>query len=412
MPVPLPEPPFDTVRPSKPHPFVWLAIFAIILAGGIAYTLLTWPDGVSTHTAKFWLQLLFIPAMIGIAPFGLRLFYGGLVHARIDAGLRQWQEDQDKTISYASEPLALLGSAYVCAIGHAQVAGQIAAGEKRLASQSPAVGHDAVRHTRLSQIDGATLNERFEACFVDLLERLDQTLQALPANVPLEVHVQWPEDADQHEMRRIWRACWDGFGYPPAPVASLPSDESLMMLDAWLDDDGTALEKCVLVVAVRLHAMPDADSAEAAVALLLGWAPQAQRNGMTIHALVHRPVEVGQGTLEDALSIMPLWGNAQAEQIEDLWQAGLPARLKERLLFTAGDLGFSAARTEHLQGIHDVDLALGDAGVAAPWLLLALAAEHAAATGKPQAVAGHRHELRLAMVQPPVRMNKEQGQNG
>ena len=50
-----------------------------------------------------------------------------------------------------------------------------------------------------------------------------------------------------------------------------------------------------------------------------------------------------------------------------------------------------------------IDVAMGNPGVAAGWLALVLAIEHAAMTGKPQLMATRENTLRLAIAQPEGR---------
>jgi hypothetical protein len=179
-----------------------------------------------------------------------------------------------------------------------------------------------------------------------------------------------------------------------------------MALDGWLDiRGGPELEKFTLFVSVQLHHKPPPNSAEAAVALLLGWAPLAERRGFKPLALLHRPVEVDAMVLSAAVPLALLWGKAEASQLNDLWQAGLKGKDKSALVQAASDLSLGISQSDELSGIHDIDVAMGDPGVAAGWLALVLAVEHAAMTGKPQLMATREGALRLAITQPA----KEQG---
>lgn len=421
MPVDLPTPPPDTTPPAMPNPFVWAALFVAVMTAGVAHTLLTWPHGTPTNTAWFWLRLLFFPAMTWSLLLGLRLLYVEQETDRIRAELDQWKEDRDEAVRFAQEPLALLGMAYQCSIGSRAVAETVAQGGQIIAAQQPGEGFNAIPHTRLDSLEGQALESRYEACFTDLLDRLDDALCALPPHAPLEVYLQGTEmearprehlhapaqdkkqDEERVDILVIWQRCWEGFGHRTVPTHRLSPHDSLMVLDAWLDEyGGPALEKFVLVVAVQLHTTPPPDSAEAATALLLGWAPLAQRKALPIEVLLHRPIAMTDGTLADTLATALLWSHADAVQVTGLWQAALDGAIKTDVIKTASELGIAACKTDGLNGAHDIDHVLGDAGVAAPWLALALAAEHTAHTGAPQAVATRRPTLCMALTQPAM----------
>lgn len=174
-----------------------------------------------------------------------------------------------------------------------------------------------------------------------------------------------------------------------------------MALDAWLDiKGGPALEKFTLFVSVQLHDRPSENSAEAAVALLLGWAPLAERRGLKPLAMLHRPVEADETALNVAIQKVLLWGKATAVQINDLWQVGLERKDKPALINSASDLSLGVLQADNFAGIHDIDLALGYPGVAAGWLATALAIEHALQTDGPQLISWRERSLRLAIAQP------------
>ena len=406
-----------------PNPFVWAALFAAIMAAGIAYTLLTWPQGTPGNTVWFWLRLLLFPAMAWSLLLGLRLLYVEQEQDRIRAEWDVWKEDRDNAVRFAQEPLAVVGMAYRCSVGSRAAAQSVAQGRPIIAARQPSEGIAAIAHTRLDAVEGPTLESRYEACLIDLLDRLDDALRALPARAPLAVYLQTIEpepkprehdsarshdkgqgkeqDEARVDISAVWQRCWAAFGHRSVPAHALAPRDSMMTLDAWLDEyGGPKLEKFALVVAVQLHATPPANSAEAAVALLLGWAPLAQRNALPVGVLLHRPIAMTDDTLANTLTTALLWGHAQGAQVGGLWQAALDEAAKTDLIKAASDLGVAAAKADGLNGIHDIDRVLGNAGVATPWLALALASEHAERTGAAQAVATRCPTVSMAIVQP------------
>jgi hypothetical protein len=412
MPVELPTPQGDTPPPEPPSPIVWWIVFIVIMLVGVVSTLLIWPKGEPTNTAWFWVRLLVFPSLAGALAYGLRLLYYEQETARLQAEEEVLAEDRAKAVRFAREPLAVVGSAYLCAIGRSSVSKQVAAGEIVLKARRAPAGKVAVRHTSLTLFDQEPLVTRYSSCFVQLLNQIDAPLRGLPARVPLEVHLQLPANIDEDEVRKRWLVCWEAAGHRPVDATLIPLEQGVMAIDAWLDiHGGPGLEKFALYVAVQLHEAPPANSAEAAVALLLGWAPLAQRKGLTPQARLHRPVDVAGDEINDTVSRTLLWGGAQAPQIGDLWQAGVEQADKSALMQASTDLSLGRSQTSDLCDIHNIDNAIGDPGVASAWLAIALAAEHAAETAKPQLVVSRQHTLRLAVVQPS-RHTQDAGPHG
>lgn len=404
MSVALPVPRSASEKPTPPTLTLWLALFVAFMLAGAGATLLTWPKAEPTGTAWFWMQLLLLPALAWCVAFGLRRHYYDEETERLRADDEVCRADRAEAILFASEPLAVAASAYLCEPGHSGVAARIVRGPAVLESRPPRSGGESVRHTSLSAIDDTEHLERFRSCFFELLNLIDDQLYNLPASVPLDVYLQLPANVDREQSLAMWHACWQEFGHRPADVSWLPAGSGLMTLDAWLDiPGGPALEKFALFVAVQLHEQPPEGSAEAAVALLLGWAPLAERAGIETKGLLHRPMEAESNALADAIEHALLWGRAGPQQISTLWQAALRPDDTSALIRGASDVGLKASKTSGFSGIHSIDTALGDAGVAAPWLVAALAIEHAAHSGEPQLMANLDGALQLAVAQPAKR---------
>ena len=368
---------------------------------GVATALLTWPKDQSTNSVWFWVRAVGFPPLTFALLFGFRQLYFEQETERTAAESEQLAVDRAEAIRFAREPLAILGHAYLTALASNDAARRIAGKERVLESQKGPTGSPVIRHTVLACADNPVYGGRFEACFAQLLERLDDALQALPGGVPLEVYLQVPPDEEWDALHTAWQTCWTGFKHRPVEVFQLSQDDGVMALDAWLDIyGGPQLEKFALFVAVQLHATPQANGAEAATALLVGWAPLAERKGLAPQALLHRPVEADANRIQDAVSRALLWGNTEAAEVFDLWQAGMAKADKAALLKASSDLKSGVSQTDSFSGLHDIDVAIGEAGVSAAWLAIALAAEHAAQTAKPQIVASRQSTLRLAVVQP------------
>ncbi|CAE6790066.1 hypothetical protein R69927_06355 [Paraburkholderia domus] len=401
MAVELPVSKLGGATPTPPRPFVWLTLFVVFMLVGVVSTLLLWPKTEPTGSLWFWTRLLVLPALAWCIAFGLRLHYFDEENDRLRAEEETTEVDRATALRFAQEPLAVLGFAYISALGRANAGGRIVLGEKALAAVTPHSGGKAIRHTAVKVSVKDKDPERYRACFVDLLEQMSKVLAEIPCTVPLNVRLHLPENIDKKRLLDLWKACWRQAERRSAPASLLSGDQGVMALDEWLDiKGGPTLEKFTLFVSVQLHDKPPENSAEAAVAILLGWAPLAERRGLRPLGMLHRPVETGDLPLNGAISKALLWGKADAAQINNLWQAGLEKNDKPALINSASDLSLGLAKADDFAGIHDLDVALGCPGIAAGWLATALAIEHAAQTNGPQLIAWREGSLRLAIAQP------------
>jgi len=404
MPVELPLSGSSKTDPPLPSTVVWLGLSLVVMLVGVIGGLLTWPKIEPTGSAWFWARIVVLPALGACITFSLRQCRYDSEINRVRAEEETYQEDREEAVQFAAEPLAVLGCAYLSASGSAQVAGKIVQGDSALGAQSLHPSSDAVRHTSLVLLDAEEGRGRYGPCFTKILDLMAEAVAAVPRNVPLGVRLHLPADTDQHSLLATWHECWEKKGLRRAKAKLLPPAQGLMTLDEWLDvPGGPSLEKCILFVSVQLHDIPPENSAEAAAALLLGWAPLAGRRGMKPLAFLHRPVEAESMLLNDAIPMTLLWGETNASHIGDLWQAGLKKEDKPALIQSTSDLSLGISQTVNLSGIHDIDRALGNSGVAAGWLAAALAIEHAAQSGKPQLIAWREGSLRLAVAQPPMK---------
>jgi hypothetical protein len=403
MPVDLPEITTDQRPPAPPKAIVWLGAFVVVMLANVVTTLLTWPKEEPTTSVWFWVRLLVFPTIGCCAAFGLRLFYYDEEMTRLAAEKETCESDRAEATDFAQEPLAVLGVAYLTAMdaGSEGVASAIAQKKRVLKSSIPRSGEDAVRHTALALNEIEEGSGRYQSLFIQLLGDIKDSLDGLPADVPFSIHLQIATDIEREQVLKTWQTCWQECGYRDAPTSLLDPEQGTMALDEWLDvKGGPALENFTLYVAAQLHSEPPENSAEAGVALLLGWAPLAERRGLTPIALLHRPVQSESTNFITSLPKALLWGRTSGTQVNDVWQAGLTGQDKTAFLKNSADVGLQASKTEDFAGIHDIDRALGNPGAASAWLAVALAIERAWRTEQPQLVLARESKLRLAVAQP------------
>lgn len=400
MPVELPEAEPSGDAPKPPHAIVWLGVFVFVMLTGVVVALLTWPEGEPANTVWFWVRLLVLPALTWCALFGLRLHYYDEETQRREAQRSVLAEAREQALRFAREPLAVLGYSYLTAPGRENIAAKIANRAIVLSAETSSAGVDAVRHSALELKADAESAGRYRACFDALLNQIAGSVAAIPSKVPLSVHLNLPDGMDQEELLNAWQSCWTAQNLRPVKAKLLATAPGVMILDEWLDiRGGPLLEKTSLIVSVQLHDAPPQSSAEAAVGVLLAWAPLAQRYALNAQAVLHRPVEVGAPGLDCAASEALLWSNTTPDDAGDLWQVGLSRSDKRTLLQAASDTKLAVSQTDGFAGIHDVDLAIGNPGICAGWLAIALGVEHTTRTGVQQLLAWREGALRLAVIQ-------------
>jgi hypothetical protein len=402
MPVDLPMTITDQQAPSPPKALVWLGAFVVVMVASVVSTLLTWPKDEPTTSVWFWMRLLVLPAIGWCAAFGLRLFYYDEEMTRLAAEQETRERDRAEATEFAQEPLAVLGASYLTAMdaGSEGVASAIAEKTRVLKSSVPRSGEEPVRHTALVLNEDEGGAGRYRPLFVQLLGQINESLDSLPVDVPFAVRLQVPADTEPSQVLKTWEACWQQCGYRDTSTLLLGPEQGLMALDEWLDiKGGTALENFTLFVAAQLYDEPSENSAEAGVALLLGWAPLAERRGLKPIALLHRPVQSETTDFMNSLPTALLWGRTSGTQVNEVWQTGLTGQHKAAFLKDSADLELQASKKEDFAGIHDIDRALGNPGAAGAWLAVALAIERAWRSTEPQLVLAAENALRLAVVQ-------------
>lgn len=405
MPVDLPGLDSPEAVPEPPRAIVWLGTFVVVMFAGGMIALLTWLRGEPTDTLWFWVRLFVFPALLWCTLFGLRLHYYDEEMQRLQAEREVRATDRDAALLFGSEPLAVLGYAYLTALGCEDIAGKIVDGESVLNARTSLDGVDAVRHTALT-LEAADMLSRYRACFDALLERIGNAVTAIPHTVPFNVRLHLPGDGDRESLLAAWDTCWAEKKLRAITAEPLDVDQGAMALDEWLDiHGGSALEKVTLYVSVQLHEHPSQSSAEAAVCVLLAWAPLAERCTLKSQALLHRPVETGIAGLRTGISRVLLWGKTTSAEIKDLWQTGLPRTYKGELIRVASEMSLGVAKTVGFPGVHDIDRAIGFPGVCAGWLAIALGIERAAQTGEPQLIAWHEATVKFAVANGPCRQD-------
>jgi hypothetical protein len=184
----------------------------------------------------------------------------------------------------------------------------------------------------------------------------------------------WVSSTLQRDVvKTIWMDC---VGRQTRHVMRIVTDEApqgLRSKDRWLD---RMIQESVhhtrLVVAVQLHHIytesPPPGTSEAGAAILMVPDVFDTKHGTKTRVRIHRPVSGPTDTPGDALKHALKWGRVSGNQVSCAWRTsgGNPQ---------SGEWRESARQFDLDPVLTNLDDTVGYAGVAAPWLALACAAQ-------------------------------------
>lgn len=399
----------EEATPKRPRSVVWILLLVVFVVVGSAIAVFMWPDTAPLRASIFWVAAIGCPVILWSLLLGLRLHgYEEACHL-LAAENETLEAYRKQAIEFAKEPLGVLDFGYVSEFGTSGLAGAIAKGEQSVEYRKPKPDMQAVRYTALVGLPDEDQSRRTAFALDSLLDALQGKLKSIPPWLPLEVYLRFAPEIDAAVQIDLWVESWHARALPRAHVELLPADVGLMALDSWLDHrGGPHLEKIVLIASVQLYACPLHNSAEAAVALLLGWPPLIERHGLKSVATLHRPVQCESEASENGVSIASTWGDTCPEAVNHLWQAGLSQQNKTRVSLLASQCGLGALQRRETSGMYDIDSALGYAGVSADWLALTLAIEYAIQAKEAQMISCGARALQFAVVRPPLRQEERE----
>ncbi len=411
---------FSLLPPEQPEPddppslFVWTVVFFALALAGVFATLLLWSKNLPTDTWKFRTTLILFP--VGIpALLVLRLHsrYEGRKES-VEMGNEAAGQFNNRVFDAAAIPLALIAGAYrFSATQKENTVEAIRTGSLKLDTKDPIARDGEQVKARWLVVPGVPLrsgskrDDRERHCkvatwlFDELLDELASQIQTLHPQLDLVVHLLISNRLTFQENEVLWNASWQKHSLRHASRVDATKDFSdFNSLDRWLDQVIEGQGRQVrLIVAVQLHPLlsssPPAGAAEAGVALLLMPDALAGQHDVTRTARLYRPVRAAFAKSNDALSNALKWAGVVAAEIPSGWQTGLDATQAGALREPAVRLGLTARPS-------DLDQSVGYAGVAAPWLAVACAAESLTGDVRNQIIlARHAESVDCAVLSAP-----------
>jgi hypothetical protein len=369
-------PPEEPIDARPPSPIVWGLLLALSIAAGVALTLLLWPKGRSTQGWQFFAWMFGVPVLVWACGFAVRLHSYEIRVWRAQGHNSERASTIEHNTEYARRPLALLGYAYVTAMGHEELAGLVIAGESALVTRAVRNTKEVRAHSELPRDRSPSVADQLDEVVDGLLAKLKPALRGLPPHAPLEIWLDIQDKAAVAEHGAVWESIRRVVGPRVKSPITLEAGDRVMALDTWLDDDPKAAAKYVLVIATQLRTELPPNTGEAAAALLLGWPARVEQDRRTAIARVHRPTVSRSDRNRTVVDTALDWGAAEATTIERTWISGLTELRRNPDLVPAPQV-----TTESAPVTASLDSALGHTGAACGWLAIAAAAEQCRAGG-------------------------------
>lgn len=377
-----------------------MLVFLLLTLAGMACAVFAWPGQQSTRTGWFWTCVIVYP--IAAAALVVSRRFSVYEGRRLDA--QAWNEARKQYITYvferASVPMFVLESAFFFTTEEADVLADLVGGTLMLKAQ-PSLAEsgtvtarwlqpDDVNHEKWTRgPDAARQMEVLHWVLRKLMDRMLPTLSILTFEVPLTVKLQVSATALLSDVSAVWSDIWTKQGLPPVHVEVI-GKQQFSSIESWLDSDDSISRRTVtLLVSVNLNKIlsenPPSCSAEAGVALLLAHQDGVDEYSTTPVATLHRPTTGNTDTLSRAMRHALRWGKVQPNSIGTLWLTGIDETSPAAMHRALSETGAMQDRSDAPPEI-DIDRTVGHAGVAAPWLSVALAIEHTRKSKVPQLI--------------------------
>jgi hypothetical protein len=202
-----------------------------------------------------------------------------------------------------------------------------------------------------------------EWLLVELLRPLADALEASETAVWLRLDSTLSADIAKAAVSRAWAE----LNLVHAERVQLLESMSLYAIDGWLDMSSRYPRHLAIAVQLRgaISGAWQTGQAEAGAAVLLSSTLTGSQDPAAI-VCAHRPAKRSIESVDEGIADALRWGHCAEGAIETLWNSGLAAPLAKA--FKSLDGSLNDAPTIELPRT------IGDAGVATPWLALALAA--------------------------------------
>ena len=237
-------------------------------------------------------------------------------------------------------------------------------------------GNDGRRMSRIAIDHDDTPSSLITRLFSDLIA--DLPIIQFADKASLAVVLDFSCSLAASTVRGIWEKIW-AESELPFPIEYLDGSGP-GVIDSWMNNRFKE-SAMLLIVSLQIAPVVSNNSAEAAVAILLG--NRLTQEALEPVALLHRPDPAPPGGLEEGMRMAAYNVPLRENIVKHLWLAGLT---KEQRAEVVGSQNKHPAQSVEDDAVANLDVSMGHAGAAAPWLAIAAATEIARQTQLPQMI--------------------------
>lgn len=363
-------------RPVPPKTSSWFVTLAGMLAISV---ILMRIFGRYIDTRHFWLIAIGAPVVGWIVSFGFRIWIWSLQDSKansFDRRREQWILSETLKVRRA---LQILNTTFITAhleYKQGSVAIEMLNNHSIIISQSDWKGEKGKRMSRITTEPGETPELVVSRLLSGLIA--DLPVGQFPENTSLAVILDISSSLSFPAVQEIWQEAWQESGITCA--VEYVGSNGTGVISQWLDHR-IKDEAMLLIVGLQIDPIDSNNTAEAAVALLLG--NRLTQEALEPLALLHRPDASSPGELSEGMNMaaynVPLKGNI----VKNLWLAGLTGGQHAEVIACQNA---HPAQSVADDSVISLDRSMGHAGAAAPWLAIAAATEIARQTQSPQMI--------------------------
>lgn len=376
MPYSLKHLPECYLRPVPPKISLWLAVLVAML---VISVILMRIFGRYIDNSHFWMFAIGTPFVVWIVTFGFRMWIWSLQDSKangFDQRREQWILSETRR---ARRALQVLNTTFITAHQEDEqryVAVDMLNNNSIIISQSDWKGEKSMRLSRITAEPEDTPGLVISRLFSELIA--DLPVHQFPENASLVVILDISSSLSFRAVRDIWQEAWQESGLTCA--VEYVDSNGLEVVNHWLDHR-IKDKAMLLIVGLQIDPVVSNNTAEAAVALLLG--NRLTQEALEPLALLHRPDPAPSGELREGMN-MAAWNVPLKENIvKNLWLAGLTGKQRAEVIECQNA---HPAQSVEDEAVISLDISMGHAGAAAPWLAIAAATEIARQTQSPQMI--------------------------
>jgi len=363
-------------RPVTPKKTRWIAVLVAMLVINVIFMRIF---GRYIDNNHFWLVAIGTPVVVWIVTFGFRMWIWSLQDSKANGFDRRREQWILSETSRARRALQVLNTTFITAHQaneQVSVAVEMLNNHSIIISQSDRKGEESRRLSRILTEPEDTPGLVISRLFSELIAELP--VHQFPETASLVVILDVSSSLSFPAVRDIWQETWQESGI----TCAVEHTDSIGpgVVSHWLDHR-IKDEAMLLIVGLQIDPVISNNTAEAAVALLLG--NRLTQEALEPLALLHRPDASPTGELREGMNMAAYNVPLKENIVKNLWLAGLTGEQRAEVIVCQNA---HPAQSVENDAVVSLDTSMGHAGAAAPWLAIAAATEIARQTQSPQMI--------------------------